>query len=835
MKKAIFVFSIFLVMLFFNGCMKKQFLYKNKNAQVEERVEDLLSRMTLEEKIEQLSGEGFDTRVNKRLGIPALKMSDGPAGVRWVAATAFPAPVAMAATWNYDLVYRIGSVIGKEMRAKSRNFFLGPCVNILRHPLGGRNFESFGEDPFLASQTAVPYIRGVQDQGVLACVKHFVCNNQEWNRTKVDVKIDERALREIYFPAFRAAVQKAGVYTIMTAYNKFRGDWCSESNYLLNTILKNEWGFKGFAVSDWGATHSTDKASFSGLDLEMPWGEFFSDSLLAAVKKGMVPEPVIDDKVRRLLRVRFESGIFDRGIEKKSDLSNTEFKKHADTALKAAEESIVLLQNRDSILPLDLSKIKTLAVIGPNAAYARTGGGGSAQVVPPYGISILEGIRNFAGNKIKIVYCPGTAAKGDVLSLESKYLMKNDSSGEKAWHSEYFNNLNLEGKPVLIRNDKTINFVWGYDAPHPALHRPDDRNIFSVRWRGKLKAPATGEYKFNIIKNGKVRLFVNNKKIIDKWEAISSGIVSGSVKLKKDDVVNLKVEYAFSGGISQITVGWQVPGLDLIKESVLLAEKADAVIFCSGLSNRFESESFDRKTMELPNQTELIKKLSEVNKNIVVVNQTGSPVDMHNWTGPARAIVQAWYPGQEGGKAVANVLFGKINPSGKLPCSFIKSQKDSPAFSGYMSPDLTAEYGEGIFTGYRYLDAEHIKPVFPFGHGLSYTQFKYAGLQVKKLQDNSCRVMLKVKNTGTREGAEVVQIYVKDVVSSEPRPEKELKGFKKVFLKPGQEKDIEIDIDARSFEFFSSKAKKWVLEPGEFVVMVGSSSEDIRLSSRIKL
>lgn len=835
MKKKLFVCLFTCILIQFAGCINKGPVYKDKNASVDDRIADLVSGMTLEEKIDQLSGEGFDTRYNKRLGIPPLKMSDGPAGVRWGTATALPAPIAMAATWNKKLIYKTGAVIGQEMRAKARNFFLGPCVNIMRHPLGGRNFESFGEDPFLVSAIAVPYIKGVQDQGVLACVKHFVCNNQEWERFRVDVRVNERALREIYFPAFKAAVQEAGVKTIMAAYNKFRGDWCSESNYLLNTVLKKEWGFKGFAVSDWGATHSTVKAALSGLDLEMPWGRFFSDSLLQAVKTGSVAESVIDDKVKRLLRVRFESGIFDRGVEKKSDLGKSDYKKHASVALKAAEESIVLLQNREDILPLDLSEIKTLAVIGPNAAYARTGGGGSSQVVPPHSVSILRGIKELAGEKVKILYCPGIAENGDILPLDEKYIVKQNSENSKAWYAEYFNNMDLEGKPVLTRYDKTINFIWGYDAPHPALHRPDDRNIFSVRWKAKLLIPADGEYEFSVIKNGRVRLFVNNKKVIDSVEKMNSGIVSGKVILKKNETVSIRVEYAFKGGISQITMGWKVPGLDPINEAVNIARDADAVVVCTGLSNRFESESFDRKTMDLPNQTKLLRALSKVNHNIVVVNQTGSPVTMRGWKIMAAAIVQAWYPGQEGGTAVANMLFGKVNPSGKLPCSFIKSEKDSPAFSGYKDPDLASEYGEGIFVGYRYLDKKKIEPLFPFGHGLSYTTFKYSDLRVRKLDNNSFRVLLKIKNTGTREGAEVVQIYIKDVKASVKRPEKELKGFVKVNLNPGEGKEVFVDLDSKSFSFFSEKEKTWVVEPGEFIILAGSSSKDIRLSSVIKL
>lgn len=806
-------------------------LYKQKNVSTEDRIEDLLTRMTLEEKVDQLSGEGFDTRVNERLGIPALRMSDGPAGVRWGYATSFPAPVAMAASWDEDLLQRIGQVIGQEMLSKGRNFFLGPCVNIYRHPLGGRNFESFGEDPYLAARIAVPYINGVQSQGVLACIKHFALNNQEWERHKVDVKVSERALREIYLPAFKAAVQQADVWTLMAAYNIFRGDHCSESAHLLNDILKKEWGFNGFVVSDWGSVYSTAKAADNGLDLEMPWGKYFGEKLLQAVKNGEVKESIIDDKVRRLLRVRFESGIFDR--KEVVDPAVIKKEAHAALAREVAEESIVLLKNHNNILPLDKNRIKTLAVLGPNAAIARTGGGGSSQVVPLKAVSALEGLENLLGDDVNILFSAGVAAQDDILPLPEEYLKTFNDDSSTGWSAEYFDNLEMKGEPVLERIDESINFVWGYDAPHPSLHRVDDRNEFAIRWKAFLTPPKTGKYKFSFVKSGGVRLSINGEVILDKWEDEENIVHSAEYQLTQDQPVEAVVEYKFQGGISQITFGWEIPGVDHIKEAAELAKKADTVILFTGLSNRFESESFDRNYLNLPQQEKLIKAVIKANPNTIVVNQTGAAILMEDWVEEVPAIIQAWYPGQEGGSAIADVLFGVVNPSGKLPVTFLKGVEQTPAFEGYKNESLIADYQEGIYVGYRYLDKNKLEPRFPFGHGLSYTSFVYSDLKVTAMENGKYQVLLKIRNSGERDGSEVVQVYVSDPESSVERPPKELKGFAKVKLAAGEEKSVEIVLGPESFKFYDEKENKWRLEPGDFVIMVGSSSRDIRISENI--
>jgi beta-glucosidase len=808
--------------------------YKDPNLPVEQRVEDLLARMTLEEKIQQLRGVGFETKENKRLGIPVLKMADGPVGVRWENATAFPAAVGIAAAWNPELTEKIGTVIARELKSKGRHCLLGPCVNIHRFPLGGRNFESYSEDPFLASRMAVAFIKGVQSQNIMACVKHFTCNNQEWERFNVNVTIEERALREIYLPAYKAAVKEAGVWMVMAAYNKLRGDYCSENNFLLNGILKKEWGFTGFVVSDWGGTHSTVKAANTGLDLEMPYGEFFGDRLLEAVKRGEVSEGIIDDKIRRLIRVRFEAGLFDTPFTEDETVIRRE--EHKQLTLETAKQGIVLLKNENKLLPLDKTKIKSIAVIGPNAVEARTGGGGSSKVTPLYAVSPLEGLEKAVGEDIKLNYTPGIAIRGDIHPLEPEYMSPtNTSKGKNGLWAEYFANIELKGNPVITRLDKFASFNWCYDLPHPKLQRTDGKHLFSIRWTGQLHPPKNGIYKLNIIHNDGVRVYLDNRLIIDNWKKNRIVFRSTSVPFTAGKQYDILIEYYSDGGISTLKFGWELPDHDPIAEAVEAAKTSDVVIIFAGLHDRFESESYDRRRLELPNQDVLIQAVVNANPNTIVVMETGTPVLMNPWLKDAAAVVQAWYPGQEGGNAIADVLLGHYNPGGKLPISFIKSYHDSPAFKDYKDKSLKSPYPEGIFVGYRYLDKHGIESLFPFGHGLSYTTFDYANLAVESLADNEFMTHVDIKNTGKRKGAEVVQVYVKDMESSLERPEKELKGFQKVFLEPGETQRVSIKLNRDAFSFYHPQKKQWIVEPGGFEVWVGSSSKDIRLKGKIMI
>ena len=704
--------------------------YKNPNLPVEQRVQDLLSRMTLQEKVAMLSGADWMQSVpNKRLGIPSIKMADGPIGIRsWagpssetnaevskktVTTTAFPAGIAMAATWDTDLLQSEGKAIGQEVKAVGRDMILGPTVNINRTPLWGRNFEGYGEDPYLTSRLAVAYIKGVQSEGVIATVKHFAANNQEFERHRINAVVDERALQEIYFPAFKAAVQEAGVWSVMSAYNKLNGVYCAEDTALLKDVLQKQWGFKGFVVSDWGSTYSTAGTVNAGMDLEMPGGEpmqawikrprtqesgnsggwLVPEKVLAEVSAGKISTATIDDNVGRILRVIFVSGQFDKPHAATSEIDTPEERA---VARKAATESIVLLKNSDGLLPLGSSKVHTLAVIGPNAAVARTGGGGSSLVTPKYSIAPLQGIQNRAGQRIQVTYALGAAMEGE----------------------------------------------------DPSKDTPERRE-------------------------------------------------------------------------------------QLRNEAVNAAAKADAAVIVVGRSPKLESEGFDIKSLDLPaGQDELIEAVAKVNKHTVVVINAGGPVLMSKWINLVPAIVDMWYGGQEGGNALADVLFGDADPSGKLPVSFVKQWKDSPAYGHYPGENLQVDYAEGIYVGYRYFDKQKIEPLFPFGYGLSYTKFDYNDLKISPSHTSSAHpveVSLRVHNSGTRPGAEVVELYVHDGHSSVDRPNQELKGFHRVELAPGESKEVRFTLDRGAMAFYSTSKQGWVTEPGQFDVLVGASSRDIRV------
>jgi beta-glucosidase len=710
--------------------------YKDPSLPVEQRVQDLLTRMTLQEKVAMLSGADWMQSVaNDRLGIPSIKMADGPIGIRsWagpssetnaevakkpVTTTAFPAGVAMAATWDTDLLQQEGEAIGQEVKALGRDMILGPTVNINRTPLWGRNFEGYGEDPYLTSRLAVAYIKGVQSEGVIATVKHFAANNQEFERHRINAVVDERALQEIYFPAFKAAVEEGGVWSVMSAYNKLNGVYCAENTLLLKDVLQKEWNFQGFVVSDWGSTYSTEGTVNAGMDLEMPGGEpmkawikrprtqesgnsdgwLTPEKVLPEVSAGKISPATIDENVGRMLRVMFVSGQFD-----KPHIATGEIDTPAQRAFtrQAATESIVLLKNAGDLLPLDSSTIHTLVVIGPNAAVARTGGGGSSLVAPKYSVAPLQGIQDRAGNRVQVSYALGVSMEGE----------------------------------------------------DPGKDTPEARDR-------------------------------------------------------------------------------------LRNEAVNAAAKADAAVIVVGRSPKLESEGFDIKSLDLPaGQDDLIEAVAKANKHTTVVINAGGPVLMSRWIAQVPAVVDMWYGGQEGGNAIADVLFGDADPSGKLPVSFVKEWKDSPAYGHYPGENLQVDYAEGIYVGYRYFDKQKIEPLFPFGYGLSYTKFDYSDLKVSPNQASSGKpveVSLRVRNSGSRPGAEVVELYLHDGHSSVDRPIQELKGFRRVELAPGESKDVRFMLDRNAMAFYSLAKKAWVAEPGQFDVLVGSSSRDIRIKGSFVL
>ena len=808
------------------------FSQESGKSDIDKRIEALTGRMTLDEKIEQLSGSGatgFDTRENTRLGIPALRMTDGPLGVRWGKTTAFPSGVSLAATWDTAMVAKFAVALAEEAHVRGRNYLLGPCVNIHRLPTGGRNFESYGEDPYLTSRLAVSFIKALQGQHIISSVKHFALNNQEWRRTEVDVRVEERAMREIYLPAFEAAVKEGGVYTVMSAYNKVNGWWCSENQVLLNDILKKEWGFQGFVVSDWGSTHSTIDAANHGLDLEMPSGDVFAlAKLKKAVLEGKVTEATINDKVKRILWVKQKAGLFTaRNVE---DTTRLVFDAHKKLAREIAAESIVLLKNSNNILPLNQAKLKKITIIGPNALTARTGGGGSSRVNPFYSVSPFEGIKKLINNTAQVVYAPGDILLASPVSAIGTPYLERLEMGGKGLKAEYFKNMKLESPPALVRVDSLIDFTWEDNPPAPGI----EKDGYSVRWTGYLMPPVTRPYTLYTASDDGVRVFIDGKLVINNWTNHGTTIDSAKLILLAGKSYNIKVEYYEDGGDAVMLLGWDLPeeGMhrQMVSDAVKAATGADVAIIFAGTSENYESEGFDRTGgLKLPgNQEELIKAVAAANPRTIVVLNSGTPVVTGGWLNSIPALMEAFFPGQEGGNAIADVLFGNHNPSGKLPFSFISGNEQSPAYAGYMGKTLDAPYAEGIFVGYRYLEKNKLTPTFPFGFGLSYTSFVYSPMKVAKASKDEYVVTLKVKNSGKVAGSEIVQLYVADDHSKVARPMKELKGFSKVTLAPGQEKEVSIRLNFRSFAYYDESGKNWKVEAGNFILMAGSSSADIR-------
>jgi beta-glucosidase len=803
--------------------------YKNSKLPVKQRVNDLINRMTLQEKVDMLGGTGFATKPNTRLGIPELKMSDGPLGVRWDSSTAFPSGICMASTWDTSLIYMVGKSIGEELKGKGRDVILGPCVNIARIPMGGRNFESFGEDPYLDSRMAVSYIKGVQSTGAAATVKHFAVNNQEYERMFVNVKIDERTLNEIYLPAFKAAVTEADALCVMSAYNKVTGAYCSENHYLLNEKLINEWGFKGLIMSDWGAVHSTIPTIQNGLDLEMPTGEYLNEKkLTGSIKSGEVSIKTIDDKIKRILTVMFKLGLFDHPDLPDKNLIDT--KEHKETAYRTAVEGIVLLKNNNNILPLNLNRIKSIAVIGPNAAEARTGGGGSSMVTPVYSISPFEALRNILPKNIKINYAAGIILNGDSNPINEKYFYQ-PGKNENGLIAEYFKNKNLEGKPALTKIDKQISFNFGIGSPFPDF--PNDN--FSIRWSGELKAPESGNFLIDVRSDDGVRLFINDTLVINDWNDHGAQTNTFKIHFDKNKLYKIKLEYYEHSGDAVVKMGWRLPNDQQITDAVAAARNSDAAILFAGTSNNFESEGFDRNNLELPDgQGDLINKIAAVNKNTIVVVTSGSPVLMSKWINNVDGVVESWFGGDEIGNAIADVLTGRHNPSGKLPVTFPQKWEDCSAYNSYHKQDSVSVYNDGIFIGYRHFDKYGIEPLFPFGYGLSYTNFDFTNIKVKQ-SDDKFLITFDIKNSGKVKGTEIPQLYVHDPNPEIGKAPKELKRFARVVLNPDENKEVKFKLSKDDFKYFDSGKHTWQVNPGNYELLIGSSSRDIKLKYNISV
>lgn len=797
----------------------------------ETRVNALLAEMTLEEKIALLYGEtAMSLRAVPRLGIPALQLADGPLGIRWGKATAFPAPIAMAASWDPELVGRFGAAIGREYRNKGRQVWLAPGMNILRIPQCGRNFEYYSEDPYLASRMAVAAVAGAQGEGIVACVKHYACNNQEHERTTVNVQVDERTLREIYLPAFEAAVREAGAWAVMAAYNKVNGSYCTANSHLLTDILKDDWGFPGFVVSDWGAVHEVVGPALAGMDLEMdgaaPTGAYWGNgALLAAVQAGSVSTSLIDDKARRILRALAHTGLLDSGW----DSPDREMTEHIPLVRELAREGIVLLKNDGNRLPLDKNALQALAVLGPRYAAAGVGGGGSSVVTPYYSVSPLQGLQNAVGPNVTILDAPGVPDDGEYAAAPTSYLTPAVGIGS-GLTGEYFNNTTLSGSPVVARVDPTVDFNWGAGSPHPSVN-PDH---FSVRWSGTLRVPSSGAWSLGMATDDGFRLYLDGALLIDNWQPHALQLRTTSVQLTADTPHNLVLEYFEATG--QATAIFVCRQNENLSAAVAAAQSADAALVFVGLDATRESEGFDRPSIDLTaEEVELIRAVAAVNPSTIVVIVAGSQVGFDPWLDEVPVVLQAWYGGQEAGNAIADVIFGDKNPSAKLPMSFVRCWEDHPAHGLYPG----GNYTDGLYVGYRHFDQPGAaEPAFPFGFGLSYTTFAYSDLAVDTSSlpvDGSVRVDFTVRNTGARAGAEIAQVYVRDVASSVARPVKELKGFAKTMLSPGQQAAVSVTLNRRAFAFYDTASADWVVEPGAFEILVGASSRDVRLAQSIQI
>ncbi len=798
---------------------------------VDQRIEDLIAAMTLEEKTSFVYGATYmDLLEIPRLGIPSLKVADGPVGIRWGQATAFPATVAWSASWDVDLVHRAGVAMGKEFRNKGRHVWLGPCMNIVRVPIGGRNFETYGEDPYLNSRMAVASITGAQSQKVLACAKHFACNNQEYDRHNINIQVDERTFREIYLPAFKAAVTEAGVWSVMSAYNRLNGPYCTANSYLQQTVLKDQWGFQGFVVSDWGAVHETVAPANAGLDLEMdghnPSGTYWgSGQLLAAVNAGQVAVATVEDKVRRILRGIFQAGI----MTEPWPAPDVELVEHRPLVREIAAEGMVLLKNAGGVLPLDKSAAQTIAVIGPNADVARIGGGGSSVVTPFYAVSPLAGLQNAAGANVTLVHQVGVLLDNAPPPAASSSFVPPSGVGQ-GLQGEYFNNTGLQGSPVLVRTDPAVDFDWGDGSPGTGVNADN----YSVRWSGSFTVPTSGDYTVATATDDGVRLWIDGQLVIDDWNAHATKLNKANLTLQAGQSYELVMEYFEAGGsaVARLSI---YDAAQLLADAVSAAANADAAVVCVGLTGAYESEGFDRETFAMPaGQDQLIQQVAAANPNTIVVVIAGSQVDMAAWVDDVPVIVQAWYGGQEGGNALADVLFGDVNPSGKLPVTFVRQWSDLPTAVNYPG----GNYTEGLYVGYRHFDKFGIEPLFAFGHGLSYSTFAYDDLVIdtsRLAAVGKLDVSLTVENTGSRAGAEVVQLYVRDVAASVDRPVKELKRFAKVDLAPGETQTVAFELTRDDLSYYDVNAGAWVTEPGAFEVLIGASSRDIRLGGAFTL
>lgn len=801
---------------------------------MERHLDSLLAQLSLADKLVVLGGEErMFTHALPAIGLPRLLMSDGPSGVgTWGPSTAYAAGVIVAATWDPALAARLGAAIAADAKARGVAIMLGPGVNLAREPLNGRNFEYFGEDPWLASRMAVGYIQGMQRQGVIATIKHFAANNVETDRHTVDVQVDERTLRELYLPAFEAAVREAHVGAVMSSYNRLNGVYSTQSHWLNQQVLKGEWGFDGLLMSDWGATYDGVGAANGGLDVEMPAAEHMTpDTLRAALDRGAVTMATIDDKVRRLMRLALRFGYLDGP----TDVSPTPRDAAVDpgaastTALDVARAGIVLLKNAGGALPLVPSTIRTLAVIGPNATPAIPTGGGSGAVQPTRVTSFLQGIDNAAGTAVRVLYARGLP---DPIEVMQRTRFDAGPNGGPGLTVERYATPDWSGVPTEVRHvrvaDQWVSEQWG-PRGEPT----------SVRWRGRYTPATSGAYLLLVGAgdNDSYTLYVNDRPVVTQPERDGQALASATLQLRVGQPIDVRLDYVQRS--DRVRAGFGIVALDSLvtDEAKRIAAEADAAVVCVGFDQTSESEGFDR-TFGLPwGQDQLIQTIAAANRRTIVTLTAGGGVDMAPWIDQVPAVLHTWYAGQDGGTALAEILLGARSPEGKLPITIDRVWRDNPVSAhdtpveGAVGTMPRLVYAESLMVGYRYYTTANRTPRFPFGFGLSYTTFALTNLHAPQHASATAGVdvTVDVANTGTREGAEVVQLYVGDPSARVRRPAKELKAFQKVHLAPGERRTVTLHLDRRSFAYYDVMTHAWRVDPGQFILSIGTSSTDTPL------
>jgi len=834
-------------------------------AEQEKKIDALLAQMTLEEKVWLCHGcSGMEAGDIPRLNIPRAAMADGPQGVRLEdgrTTTAMPCGIALACTWSEATAEEYGALLGREILGTGNHVSLGPGLNMMRTPLNGRNFEYFGEDPVLSGKIAAGYIRGCQGEGAAATPKHLALNNQEICRTTGSSNIDERSLREVYLTAFEILVKESEPWMMMSAYNKVNGVYASACKQLQQEIVKDEWGFDGVMVSDWGGAHDTKGCALGGLDLEMgqgPTNSVMGKPLLELVEKGEVPEAAVDDKVRRVLRLFYRLGLLDGSSENRKGECNTQ--RHHDLVRKFAAEGMVLLKNDKNTLPLDAKKIKKIAVIGPNADFQHSMGalevcGGSGAVHPDYDIAPLAGLKRYCEAKgIEVLYTPGEVFACNAIIPQN--MLRH--GGETGLAAEYFHTaeeMQSNAKPFLTLMDKNMQFTWN-KVHAVAGNKADlpDRD-FAVRWSGTFTPVRDGEAELlAYCIHGYVRIAVDGKDVIVTEKNMRNREAGWKFNAEAGRVYGVSIEFICTDPVPEFKLLWKQDAPDSRAEAQKLAAQADVVVFCGGTNHLYDKEGIgwgdvpgaDIPDLKLPGrQDELINELAAVNPNIVVALTNGSVVDVERWIDRVPALLETWYAGMEGGNALAEVLFGEANPGGKLCCTWGKKLNDYACHANGNYPGVRTgncphvNYDEGMFIGYRHFERTGIAPRFPFGFGLDYSSIQATVTGVKVVDDSrrtpEVVVEVKVTNTGKRAGSQVVQVYVGDDEVSVPRPRKELKAFKKEYLESGESCTIAFTLGQRAFAFWTPSLRDWMVEPGDFTISIGTSSADIVHTAKVTL